>query len=47
MADKDGHEDDQVEDDVITDNIRESIIDYLSCLAPHAQVGIFIYYVRG
>ena len=43
MADRDGHEDDdQVEDDdyAINDNIRESLIDYLSRLAPHARVGV-------
>ena len=41
VADRDGHmdyQDEDDDDDAITDNIRESIIDYLSCLTPHAQV---------
>ena len=41
MADRDGHEDDHEEDNddgTTSDNIRESIIDYLSCLTPHPRV---------
>ena len=42
VPDRDRYEedegDDDDDDDDITDNIRESIIDYLTYLAPHVQV---------
>ena len=44
MPDRDRYEDDEEDDDDnnITDNIRESIIDYLTISAPHAQVHMYV-----